>query len=1436
MALMKWGDDEEKDENLFQAPTIKTVNSVQSSWQPTQQNGSGGATDSGQVPQGNYLLSEEKAQVDQQKRMKEAAEAARQAQIAEQSEIARRQQAQEDAATKQLEAAQVPAGGKYTPVKEKKDEGVWGFIKDVGAGIQQGIGAVGDIAIQGGGLLDYAGNRLRGQDDTTAALNMQKNTDVLRNWLHGQKDFNGTEITGTRDVEDSATRINNGTATLQDYAAISGKGLQAGIDSTMFLNPARLATKGIPGAALVDDGANLATRVFKSPAVQYAARDATFFGGLQGTATFQSVYGQTGDFEQAMEAAIKDAVIGATVQGTLDLGGNAVNVAANRTLNSLRRPGELTPVKELIDAAENADGAIDLPSQNTPAGELTPVIENGAPTDGNVSFQPIENSELGQPTNLLDEAAADPNYTPVADGVATPVIDTPGEPVVPSTIQDAPVVPETPITDTTVAPVADGIPVPSKVMPETTGNMPVIKSDEVRALQEAKAGASQADEAAINQELNAIDAATPRVSNLPDDMNTDITGVKSDGSPMTPEQVVQRTMPKLDDNQDVKQQIASAVGMDKDIESPVRDILREGGIKEKQADRVATEFETLEKQLRDYNSFAETNQKAYIEGGAENLSDDVSRDRSRIARDMGTTQRRLMNEINRMEASKDKKIALINNLADIIGTRNASVLTSAGLLERNIAQEITANLKLMVKNPGKMLKSTFDNGNILGDTAKSEASHWKDAPGFNPVKITKYVVGNTYRTAMIPTTALANTRRGAVREELTRWVYKALEGRELSSSEAKKLAGAAGNEMEALVNTFIGVDNGMTNRKQATEALQAWKEYMRTGDDGAKAEFMKKVEAHNSLADQMINGLSKDDQTKYRALKAMGNLIFPFVRTATNLAKNTVRQDLNPMAKSLLDEIRADQRSGGNNAINLIKSKLVDYGIMGGAAALATSGVLVYNDGDDVDKPQGWSLKLNDNQYVPVRATALELPIALAGTAQAIARDVASGKPRDWTYYAGMVTKSLPYIDQINTTTGAVDSLLGAGSEDGDGGYAIKSYGVNMAKSLVPFSNNGVQPYVEGKQNKSLNAKTSYDKDIFKWLENTVRKSYDPDFYNTLKDSRDNAGRVRTVDNQGVISNKQMNDADTAEFNDDITQLVKYGRENGLGKNTEDMFNSYDTGKNNNFKGIQDSITFLDVTEGVDGKKTPKNEDKLKKNPKLTNLSQQIRDGFFGESGDELLTLDGKNLYSDVSAPNSSGSKNSRMPISMQSIKNAIAQTDLPEAERNRIYEISQGDTDLYNRLKAKEITYEQYSAEKAKTGQEYINILSNSESYKKMSGLFDELDNSGFFEDGGMGSTRSGQTYLWNSLNALLGSKGATPAANYPDNKKFTPYGSGGGGTPASFKPGDRGEMGVKFTPVTARQQAETKRAKFTPLSIKVKLGNEVKKNKTQNYADKTF
>jgi hypothetical protein len=1440
MALIRWDDEEDqKKDDLFNTP-IKRVSSVQSgSWQPAPSGAdapatmdeepkiNGGIFDQRPQVQGNYIVSEEKAQVDQQKRQQDAQiEAARQQAVAR-AKAARvlAAQAQEASQVSQPEEKKQQAQPRYVPVKRKEDGGFKGFLKGVGAGIQQGLGAVGDVAIKGGGVIDYYGQRLRGVNDEQASVNSVASADKVRNWLFNKKDLTGRNIVGTRDVEDESERITAGKGSVRDFATLGGKGLQVGIDSTMFLNPARIAAEGAKNAARVAPSIIKGAEFLKSPAAKFAARDAAFFGGLQGTATFQKVYGETGDVEAAFQAAAQDAAIGGVMQGTLDIAGNEVGIAANKTINSLRRADNIPTV----DLGKGVNGVENIAEEAVQPVTQPQAVADGIVQpvqDGNVSFQPQNvTSETPQISEVMP---TNEELTPVADGVAVNNAEQ-------SPIDSADLAGVTPVNAAEsvpagVTPVADGIARQGDVAPVREETNPVASAvNDVRALQEARAGKSQAEEAATNQQLQNIENATPIVDSVPESVGASAEVINP--TPLTREQVVERLMPKLADNSDVKTRIAQAVDMGKDTESPIRDILRDGNVKPRRAERIASQFDKLEKHLMEYNRLEEANQKAYAEGGVDALDEAVSRERSRAAREMGITTRRLMSEIKSLEGSRDKKVALINGISDIIGTRNASVLTSAGLLERNIAQELTANLKLAAKNPIKMAKSTLMNGNVIKDTAKSELSHWKDAPR-NPVEALKYVVGNTYRTAMIPTTTLANTRRGAVRDELTRWAFQELEGRKVSASEAHRLSGTAGNEMESLVNTFIGVDNGMSNRKQATDALAAWKEYIRTGDDGAKTKFLEKVEQHNSLADQMISGLSKEDETRARGLMAMKNLIFPFVRTATNLAKNTVRQDLNPMAKSLLDEIRADQRSGGANAVNLIKSKLVDYGIMGGAAALAGSGLLVYNDGDEVDKPRGWALSIGDNKYVPVRSTSLELPMALAGTAQKMAEDIGSGNAREWQYYAKMITGSLPYIDQMNTTTGAVDSLMSGE----DAGYAAKAYGVNMTKSFVPFSNNGVQAYMAGKQGESLNAKSVYDENMGNWLYNTVRKSYDPDFYDSLKDSRDNAGRVRTVDNQGVVTNKTINDAGTAEFNDRITDLVEYGREAGLGKATQDMFNSYDKGKNNNFKSVQDSITFLDAN----GK--PDNAKKLEKNPKLNDLAQQIREGFYGETGSELLTLDGKDLKSDVSVPNGAGTKNSKLPLSMQTIKNAIAQTDLPKESSDALFAISGQSTELYNKLKAKSITYEQYSAAKAQLGQQEVDILSGSKNYQKMVDLMDELDQSGFFEADGLGSTRSGQTYLWNSLNALLGSKGATPAANYPEKDKngFTPWGYGGGrrgtGRGATNKPGDRGNEGIKWSPVGRREMANVATSRYTPFEVKVKLNSAVKKDRTQNYSDRSF
>lgn len=1566
MALLPWDSEDDNKDDLFQPQPIKKIASVQSSsWQPAasgadsavatddvtqsqpQQGGIFGQTSTRQPTQQSstpYLVSQEKAQVDQAKRQRDAE--IEQARI--EQENARRRAEAAAAVAQRFKEGQVrdQQGQKLDVGALKNDNGWKKYYAETFANEKNGMGFW-DKLMDGGqaskraeviarnkyatelinrayddngntidqGAADYARkvtayNKALAEDNSTRSRalgeaigafdkpgqNSLFSWNRLKNAINAEKQMNigsavfgvdDTQKTDWRDVGRFGGSLVQGFGTMpvigakELYEAGVGRGTDTKTGLQKDLSMSERLGRGASGGLnvvtpfvggsgkLLDDltakvMTNTATAAEKSLLKQaikrtlLAATEQAGIGAVQSGAEYfsngDSLLDENGNFDKQKLAEFAKQV---GEGGAMSFAGGAILGGAGEGVRAIRQnrvptldAGELAALETnatnsgeaqvSANRAANADGAALQALEN---GDVTPVQTPVA--DGIATPEPVpgeaatpvtpkngtsQNIDLG--STKLDSNFWNPeNAVAPADGVSQP---TPTE-VVP--VRDAPTIDQAvpadalPAADApvpgevtpTTQPVADGTVRPTDVSP--VRDTPGVPTEELKALQDARVGKSQAEEAAINQKIQEAQAATPAIDNVPD------MPVTPDGT-LTPAQVAERLMPKLSDNKDVKARIADAAGMGKDTASPIEDILRDGNVKPKTAARITKHFNDLEEQVQKYNSLTESNQKAYAEGGTENIDSDIGRERSRTAREMGTTTRRLMTEIKRMEGSRDHKVALINGLTDIIGTRNANVLTSAGLLERNIFQELTANAKLAAKNPIKMLRSTFGNGNIIGDTAKGELSHWKDAPR-NPVEAAKYVIGNTYRTAMTPTTILANTRRGAIRDELTKWAFTELEGRKVSSSEAHKLAGTAGNEMEALVNTFIGVDNGMTNRKQATEALKAWKEYIRTGDDGARAEFLSKVEQHNSLADQMISGLAKEDQVRAKGLMAMKNLIFPFVRTATNLAKNAVKQDLNPFAKSLLDEIRADQRSGGANAINLIKSKLVDYGIMGGVAALASSGTIVYNDGDEVDKPKGWSIKTGENSYMPVRSTSLELPVAMAGTAYRMATDISKGDARDAKYYAGMITGSLPYIDQFNQTTGAVDSLTNMNDEGGDKGYAAKSYAVNTIKSFVPGSNNGIQPYVAGKQGESLNAKTVYDKNFGTWLQNSIQKSYDPEFYNGLKDSRDNAGRVRTVDNQGVISNKTINDASTAEFNQRITDLVNYGRKNGLGKNTQDMFNTYDTGKNNNFKGIQDSITFLDVEQGS----KPDNAKKLEKNPKLANLSEQIRSGFFDDTGDELLTLDGENLYSDVSVPNKAGSKNSRLPISMQSIKNAIAQTDLSPEARDRIKQISDQDSALYAQLKSKSITYDQYVAEKNKTGAEYTSILEGSKNYQKMLGLFDELDQTGFFKADGLGSTKAGQTYLWNSLNALLGSKGATPAATYPDgNKSFTPWGNRGTGRTSKSGGNLEGGKGVQFSPVTARQLAKVESAKFTPFKVKVKLGNEIKRDRSQNYSDRSF
>lgn len=973
------------------------------------------------------------------------------------------------------------------------------------------------------------------------------------------------------------------------------------------------------------------------------------------------------------------------------------------------------------------------------------------------------------------------------------------------------------------------------------------------------------DGEAPNQQPLSKKELTPTTKNLPTVMQPKSKGEvtpfkpqskgKGDVTPVKPKKTTsewaKRVYSQTDLHKDMKRRLAAALGKEKDAELPIDELLSGTKVSDKDKVAITERYNTLEELSKEFNKLMQGNRKLFeadtpeaIRQGISQLDEVASRRANKLIDAYGRAERDLNGYIRKVQGRRSLAHRGVNALQNVTGARNASLLSSVGGIERNTTQELGANILDAVMHPVKYVKGVPQ---LVPEVVRAYKRAFREF-SVKPKTLSEslpYAIGNMYRVLMAPVTGQANFRKGIMRETLAESLLRA-EGLDPSRAEIKKFAGSMGADSEVVANNLAGIMNGMTSHTNGLKVMQDYQKFIHTGSAEAKDAFMRNAERSSNLAAKLSRVGAESDDPKVRAAASLMNIVMPFVTTASNMAKTAVTYNFNPMARSVPDEVLKAVRSNPANTLSLLKANAVKGGVLASVYGLYAAGVVQYNNGDEVDKPKGISIDLGNGEFFPVRGTPIEVPIAAVVTAAMLSDDIADNKVKDWRYYAGILGNSLPYVDSTNNiaaaTISGLDAAFNSNADQGTGdkGYAAKSYGINMASSFVPYSNNGINAGVNAWQGKSTNAKSVYDKDTSKWFGNKMVNSYGDVLpfvpsKNTLKDSRDAAGRVRTVDQQGGFRiQKGINDELTKTHNDTIDTLVKYGRENGLGKSTQEMFNTYDTGKNNNFKSIQDTITFLDSNGNPDPAK------KLENNEKLADLATQIRDGFYGESGMELLTLDGKELKSDASAPLSkSGNKNTKLPISMQSIKNAIAATDLPKDQNEMLnVTLAAQSSELWDRFKnQKSISYEQYASEKAKIEQQQAEILSNSKNYQKMTALMNKLDEQGFFKAGGLGSTKAGQTYLWNSLNALLGSKGATPAATYPDgNKSFTPWGNRGTGRTSKSGGNLEGGKGVQFSPVTARQLAKVESAKFTPFKVKVKLGNEIKRDRSQNYSDRSF
>ena len=277
MATYNWYDDDEerkkKEDELNSS--IQSVqdgwNSANKGWQPAQNDAAGTgrslgifAGDAGQ--DGNYLMSDQKAQVDENKRRQDEAEAAARAQAAAAAAAAAQAQAAAAAQAAQAQATQsepqlsdfdkaqmqaaAQAQASASQLKQRKyaapqkDEGLLGFIKMLGAGFQQSVGSVADAAVQGGHVLNYLKDRAIGIDEDTAAKNLWHSGESMRKKIHDIKDIAGNNLVGVSGADEAAGRIAAGQGTARDFSTVGGQGLQVGLDATQFINPAGNIAKG----------------------------------------------------------------------------------------------------------------------------------------------------------------------------------------------------------------------------------------------------------------------------------------------------------------------------------------------------------------------------------------------------------------------------------------------------------------------------------------------------------------------------------------------------------------------------------------------------------------------------------------------------------------------------------------------------------------------------------------------------------------------------------------------------------------------------------------------------------------------------------------------------------------------------------------------------------------------------------------------------------------------------------------------------------------------------------------------------------------------------------------------------------------------------------------------------------------------------------------
>lgn len=314
----------------------------------------------------------------------------------------------------------------------------------------------------------------------------------------------------------------------------------------------------------------------------------------------------------------------------------------------------------------------------------------------------------------------------------------------------------------------------------------------------------------------------------------------------------------LDEKVEFKQALAKQAGVEPSqvTDVSIRELLDEipkGSDKLKMD--IEAKYNKLDALRKQYNDFEKEIKKGYVNKDIPGIDEEIAKQRSALRYPMGRLERDLAGDIRKLAGQQSLGLRAANAFSNLTRFRKANMLLGVPSTERNLTQDVLGTINYALKNPGRFLSSLTSSVGGFKAAARSSMDSWK-VPPKTVSEIPAYIIGNLYETIMTPVTGVANMRRAAAREAVAETVLRT-HGLEVTPASVKGLAGAMGNESELIVNTMIGVDNGMSSLQQLERVKKDWIEWSKTGSSASKRAWLDNVQKQTNLAKVLTSELHK---------------------------------------------------------------------------------------------------------------------------------------------------------------------------------------------------------------------------------------------------------------------------------------------------------------------------------------------------------------------------------------------------------------------------------------------------------------------------------------------------------------------------------------------------------------------------------------------------